>query len=84
MIRKNWTEIPYDEMTKEEIEARDTLLKLGDILVKFRNGVISSMEAKLEVLELQEEDNWESFEAAMNELNKKDFLQIINLLEVEG
>jgi len=42
------------------------------------------MEAKLEVLELQEEDNWESFEAAMNELNKKDFLQIINLLEVEG
>ena len=84
MIRKNWTKKNYFKMTPQEALAKDTLLALRNILMRFRNKMISPMEAKLEILELQEEDSWDSFEAAMNELNEKDFLQVIKLIEVKG
>jgi len=79
MIRKNWLSINYSEMTEDEVLARDTMLMLGNIIVKVKNGLENAAKAKEEIEALQ--NNEEAFEAASNEMSTADLREIIRLLE---
>ena len=78
MIREGFTLLNYDEMNAEERIAKETIHKLGDILVKVANGIVTEEEARQEIMELMNDE--EAFEKAIKEFSRSELVRIIRIL----
>ena len=69
----------YDEMSEEEKIAKETIHKLGDIIVSFDNGVITKEKAKSKIWKLMRDDK--AFGMAIKEFNHSEIMKILSILE---